>query len=211
MLSPHQAETSPTDSMEHINNALFLWINAQDPSAAGLLAGYLCAAVLVYLFPLYIVIDWLRADSAGREALLQAVLTAVVALVLAWAIARLWYHPRPFVLGLGHQYLEHEPTASFPSNHLSFIWALCAGLYLHRVRRRSAIVLALIGLPVAWARIYMGVHFPLDMVGALATAVLSAALCAPCRHHLIPRLRRIIEPLYHWLFAGAIRRGWVRA
>lgn len=197
--------------MESINDTLFLWINANDPSATSLLIAHLCAVALVYLFPLYIVLNWLRADAAGREALLQAVISAAIALVLSWAIARVWYHPRPFVIGLGHQYLAHEPTASFPSNHLSFIWALCAGLYLHRVRRRSAIILALLGVPVAWARIYLGVHFPLDMAGALLTGIAGAALCAPCRHHLIPRLRRLIEPLYHRLFAPAIRRGWVRA
>ena len=37
--------------------------------------------------------------------------------------------------------------------------------------------LALLGLPMAWARIYLGVHFPLDMVGAALVAVLSAWLC----------------------------------
>jgi undecaprenyl-diphosphatase len=197
--------------MEHLNQVLFLWINANDPSATSLLIGRLLANTLVYLFPLYIVLNWLRADAAGREALLQAVAAAVVALILAWAIAKIWYHPRPFAVGVGHQYLPHKATASFPSNHLSFIWALCAGLFLHRARRSAAIVLALVGLPVAWARIYMGVHWPLDMAGALVTALAAAAISAPLRGHAIPRLRRTLEPFYHRLFAGAIRRGWVRA
>lgn len=197
--------------MEHLNDALFLWINATDPSAAGLLIGTLLANTLVYLFPLYLVLSWLRTDAAGREALLQGILSAIIAMVLSWAIARLWFHPRPFVVGIGHQYMPHKPTASFPSNHLSFIWGICAGLYLHPARRRAALILGLIGLPVAWARIYMGVHFPLDMVGALATGIVAAALSAPLRHHLVPRLRKMIEPVYHWVFAAAIRRGWVRA
>ncbi|CAM5221705.1 Undecaprenyl-diphosphatase OS=Castellaniella defragrans OX=75697 GN=HNR28_000082 PE=4 SV=1 [Castellaniella defragrans] len=197
--------------MEHLNEVLFLWINASDPSLTSLLIGHLLANTLVYLFPVYLVINWLRTDSAGREALLQAVISAVIALILSWAIAKVWYHPRPFAIGVGHQYLPHKATASFPSNHLSFIWAICTGLYLHPARRRAAIILAVIGLPVAWARIYMGVHWPLDMVGAFLTAIIAAALSAPLRAHAIPRLRRAIEPLYHGIFAWAIRKGWVRA
>lgn len=197
--------------MEHLNQVLFLWINATDPSATSLLIGRLLANGLVYLFPLYLVLGWLRADAAGREALIQGALSAVIALFLAWAIAKVWYVPRPFVVGLGHQYLPHAPTASFPSNHLSFIWGLCAGLFLHPARRRSAWVLALIGLLVAWARIYMGIHSPLDMAGAFVTAIAAAAISAPLRRHAIPHMRRRIEPLYHLAFAWAIRRGWVRS
>lgn len=197
--------------MEHLNQALFLWINASDPAAASLVIGRLLANDLVYLFPLYLVLNWLRADTAGREALLQAVLSAIIAMVLAWAIAKVWYHPRPFAIGLGHQYLPHKANASFPSNHLSFIWAVCAGLYLHPARRRAALVLGAIGLLVAWARIYMGIHWPLDMAGALVTAIVAAAISAPLRRHAIPHLRRTVEPFYHRAFAWAIRRGWMRA
>ena len=197
--------------MEHLNQALFLWINASDPSASSLFIGHLLANTLVYLFPVYIVTNWLRTDGPGREALLQAVISALIALFLAWAIAKLWFHPRPFAIGVGHQYLPHKATASFPSNHLSFIWAICAGLYLHPVRRRAALVLAILGLPVAWARIYMGVHWPLDMVGAFITAIAAAAISAPLRRHAIPHLRRVIEPVYRLVFAWAIHRGWVRA
>ncbi len=197
--------------MEHLNETLFLWINATNPSAFGLLLGRLLANGLVYVFPLYVVLNWLRADAAGREALLQAVLSAIVAMILSWGIARLWFHPRPFVIGLGHQYMPHEPTASFPSNHLSFIWAVCAGLWVHPVRRRAAIILWLLGLPVAWARIYMGIHFPLDMAGALITAVIAAILCLPLRNRMIPGLRHVIEPIYRLAFAWPIRKGWFRA
>ncbi|MFT0533684.1 phosphatase PAP2 family protein [Castellaniella hirudinis] len=196
--------------MDALNQTLFLWINASDPSAASLLLGRFLANGLVYFFPLYLAVNWLRADAAGRDALVQAVLTALVALLLSWLAARFWFHPRPFVAGIGHQYLSHKPTASFPSNHLSFIWALCAGLWLHPARRRAACWLALLGLPVAWARIYMGVHWPLDMAGAALNAVLAAGLCLPLRAQTVPRLRRLLETPYRRVFAWPIARGWLR-
>jgi undecaprenyl-diphosphatase len=37
--------------------------------------------------------------------------------------------------------------------------------------------MSIAGLSIAWSRIYLGVHFPLDMVGAAAFAPASALLC----------------------------------
>lgn len=198
--------------MESLNESLFLWINASSPDAASLLAGKFLALALVYVYPLFLVLGWLRLDATGRDALIQAALTAVAGLLLGWLIARIWFHPRPFVLGLGQMYIPHRPNASFPSNHLTFIWSVCTGLWASSpVLRRSAAILALLGLPVAWARIYLGVHFPLDMLGAFFTACLAALLCLPLRNSFVPCLRRMIEPVYQWLFAWPIRKGWVRA
>jgi undecaprenyl-diphosphatase len=37
--------------------------------------------------------------------------------------------------------------------------------------------MSIAGLSIVWSRIYLGVHFPLDMVGAAAFAPASALLC----------------------------------
>lgn len=196
--------------MEYINQTLFLWINGSDPSGAALLAGKILAKYLVYLFPLYLALSWFRFDHCRRQALIQAVVTACVAIFISWLIAKFWFMPRPFVVGIGQQFLEHKPTASFPSNHLSFIWGICAGLFTYKATRKAAIYLALIGLPVAWARVFMGVHWPLDMAGALLNAIFAAFICIPVKYSLTPVLTKLIESIYRVLFAWLINLGWAR-
>ena len=44
-----------------------------------------------------------------------------------------------------------------------------------QTRRWGAVVLA-VGFGVAWSRIYLGVHFPLDMIGAFGVAAVAALL-----------------------------------
>jgi undecaprenyl-diphosphatase len=65
--------------------------------------------------------------------------------------------------------------------------------------------------PVAWSRMFLGVHFPLDMLGAIPVATLGILLMAPLREWVtrtvVPRLA---EPLYRRIFALPIGRGWVR-
>ncbi|HET6805489.1 MAG TPA: undecaprenyl-diphosphatase [Frateuria sp.] len=109
---------------------------------------------------------------------------AGVALVVNALVALVWDRPRPFVAGIGHAWMSHAATGSFPSDHLTLQWTI-AGLLLWDGRTRWwGVVVALLGLPMAWARIYLGVHYPGDMVGALAMAVLVVASCGVVRNRL---------------------------
>lgn len=196
--------------MEYINNELFLLINGSNPSDTALFIGNILAKYVVYIFPLYLLISWFRTDSNGREAIIQATITASAAIFISWLIAKFYFHPRPFVTGIGNQFLHHKANASFPSNHLSFIWAVCAGLYTYKSQRTAAIILALIGLPVAWARIFMGVHYPFDMLGAFVNALVAAFICLPLKNNLTMHIRVIFELIYRKLFAWLIKTGWAR-
>lgn len=80
------------------------------------------------------------------------------------------------MIGLGHTLITHAADSSFPSDHLTLLWAVAFSFLMHLSPYLGGIALALLGLPVAWARIYLGVNFPLDMVGAALVAVLSAWL-----------------------------------
>ena len=51
-------------------------------------------------------------------------------------------------------------------------------------------ILLVLGFAVAWSRIYLGVHFPLDMVGALGVAALASLLITMAGSHL----RRLFYP-----------------
>jgi len=54
-------------------------------------------------------------------------------------------------------------------------WGIAGVLIGHRETRFSGVALAALGLPMAWARIYLRVHYPRDMLGA---AVVAACLAA---------------------------------
>ncbi len=88
---------------------------------------------------------------------------------------------------------------------------LAVGLYLGLAtpRRRAGAFLTLLGIATAWARVYAGVHFPLDILGSLGVALGSAAAVGGLRPWLRPRIAGLVD-LYGRAFAPWIRRGWVR-
>jgi undecaprenyl-diphosphatase len=62
---------------------------------------------------------------------------------------------------------------------------------------------------MAWARIYLGVHFPFDIAGAALVSVLSAWLCVLSGRWFAAPVVRVAMLAYRPLFAPLIRRGWV--
>ncbi|QIL44950.1 phosphatase PAP2 family protein [Acidovorax sp. HDW3] len=197
--------------MEILNQSLFLWLNASEHPPAALVAlALFCAKYLILALPLVLTLGWLRGSPSTRQAMLAAAVAAGLGLAVSGLIGQLWPHPRPFVAGIGHTLLAHAPTASFPSNHLTLWWCVALSLLLHPATRTLGAGLALWGLPIAWARIYVGVHYPLDMLGALLLALPMALLCRFAIASWLLRLYELLQPLYQRLFAPAIRRGWVR-
>jgi undecaprenyl-diphosphatase len=197
--------------VQALNQSLFLLLNAgQNTPAMLVAAARFLADAPVWLVPAGLVAGWLRGSVLTRQRLLAATMTALIALLINQLIGQFWYHPRPLALGLGHTLIPHVLDSSFPSDHLTLIWGVAFALLLHRSTRLAGGVLALCGLPVAWARIYLGVHFPLDMLGAAGVALGSAGLMFFLPDRWMAALTQFLLKPY-WLVCGpAIRHGWVK-
>lgn len=156
------------ESIEAINQSLFLVINAgSHPPELLLSFAWFSAEVLIYLLAAGLATGWLRGSNGMQHVLLYAGLVAVVALLINQLIGLAWYHPRPFEVGLGHTYLAHKPETSFPSDHATVFFSVALGLLRWPGFRAWALALIPISLLVAWSRVWLGVHYPLDMLGSL--------------------------------------------
>ena len=190
--------------IEQWNQSAFLAVNAGAHAPALIISlAKVLASWSIYLAPALFVVAWVRRGRAVRFVLLDATLTALIGLGLAQVITAIWYHPRPFEIGLGRQLLDHAAEASFPSDHATLMFGLAIPLLLGaHTRRWGAVVLAL-GFGLAWSRIYLGVHFPLDMIEALGVAAVATLLVRRADLHLrrwvYPRLISVYETLLRCL------------
>ena len=137
---------------------------------------------------------WLRARRrpdapAAVAGVLWAPLAVVVAEILNIPVRALVARPRPFVDHSGLDVLvSGKDDFSFVSDHAAMTMAIAVALLL--VERRLGIVAMLLALLEGFCRVYMGVHYPTDVLGgyALGTAVVlllapvaAAALAPLCR------------------------------
>lgn len=156
--------------MSTLNNVLLLWLAAgDDPNAWALLAGSMfalwgsaaCAAVLIWT-------GWQHPTE--RTYLASVLLAAGLASLLSHAIAARLHLPRPFVLGIVPAYIAHSASASLPSTHATVMFFLgFAFLLRHELRRAGALMLVLAAV-TGWARVYVGVHFPFDILAGVGLA-----------------------------------------
>ncbi|EHK63723.1 phosphatase PAP2 family protein [Achromobacter arsenitoxydans] len=200
------------DFLESFNQSLFLLINADPATPAWRIqAAMLAANRLILLVPGIMAAAWLWGGEQQRSLMLKALASIAVALFASYLCGLLWPHPRPFVIGLGHAFFAHKPTSSFPSNHTIIIATFAFALILDR-RRAAWGWLALAGaVVVGTSRVYLGVHFPLDIAGGLALAPVAAALTAPAWRRAGGPLTAAAQGLYRKMLALPIARGWIRA
>ena len=196
--------------MENPNYALFLWLNApENPNTLLLAVAGFFAEYAIWVIPVLIGIGWLRGNEHTRKILLEATASGLAGLLINQLIGLVWQHPRPFMIGLGHTFMPHAADSSFPSDHLTLLWAVAFIFLMHRRPRLAGMMLAVLGLPMAWARIYLGVHFPLDMLGAALVAALSAWLAFREVRLYLPPTYRLVTRIHRILLGKLIALGWV--
>ena len=179
--------------LEALNQALFLKLNATSATPPWELRGAEAAAVgLLYLLPPLLLGLGLLGRPARRRLAARAVLAVFLGLGLNLAIGLAWPHPRPFMLPLGHTWIPHAPDPSFPSDHMTVFTTLALAFLAGRDWKVGTPLLAA-ALLVAWARIFLGVHFPLDMLGSVLVSGLALALLEPLWRRAGAPLMAVLE------------------
>jgi len=197
------------NSLEAFHQALFLMINATASTPVWQIdVARLIADYLIYLVPLSLVAIWLSGDERQRGIAVRACCVTLLALGINQIIGLVWQHPRPSMIGLGHTFLPHATDSSFPSDH-GTVFASVALTLLSDGLRRYGLLTLLSGIAVAWARVFVGVHFPFDMAGAVAVACVAFLFIMPVWQLGGTVVMRWVLMLYRRLLAWPIDRGWL--
>ncbi|MEB3754802.1 undecaprenyl-diphosphatase [Acinetobacter sp. MD2(2019)] len=197
-------------SLETVNLALFSAINASATAKPFVvhLAIFIANDVLYILLALLLFL-WCYGDLQLKERALKAVVLTGIALLLGYVISLIYPHSRPFVLHVGRTLIEHKATASFPSNHM-LIFSTIALSYYFSARKCIGSILFALAAAVAWSRVYLGVHFPLDMLGGLIVAVLVNIAGYYAWQRYGQMCLQLALRIYQWVAKPLLQRGLIK-
>ena len=157
----------------------------------------------VVLFAGLLLLSWLLARRQGDPARVAAALWApagvLVAVGLNQLLAGAVAEQRPYAAMPGVLVLVSRSTdPSFPSDHAVMAGAVAAGVLL--ASRRLGLVAAALAVLMGATRVYVGAHFPLDVVVGLvlgaAVVIASYLLVRPLVLRLVVLLTRTpLRPL----------------
>jgi undecaprenyl-diphosphatase len=131
---------------------------------------------LVLLMPLL----WFWPAAVGQRSLNERIAATAVgagalALLVALAVAHLHHASRPFVSDPAtRQLIGHAADNGFPSEHATFAFAI-GGAIVRRRRLVGAIALA-IAVWIGFARVFVGIHWPADILAGAAIGLTAGAL-----------------------------------
>ncbi|MER6300992.1 phosphatase PAP2 family protein [Kitasatospora sp. NPDC001539] len=153
------------------------------------------SAIGLGLFAVFMVYAWLRArgaDSATMAKVLASPVIVVVAYGVNSVLKSVVDELRPCAQIRGSVSLETCPATgdwSFPSNHS--VIAFAAAIALWSVSRRLGAVATVFAALMAASRVWVGVHYPHDVVVGAVVGTLVALVLAPLAGRCGPLVDRM--------------------
>ena len=164
--------------------AIFHWLNNAPAWLASVMriiteAGSLPHSVLLWLLAAYL----LAGRRATAELLVAGCGAAVAGQLAKIAVSR--GRPEDFLQQL-HLYAGHSDGFGFPSGHATFA-AACATVLFLNTTTPYRIALVALGLIVGISRVYLGAHWPLDILGGWALGVICGIVVVYASRYALAR------------------------
>ena len=175
---------------------LFRWINALAGQSAPLDATMIAAAKYApIVFALILVGCWLTGRYRWQRTTALAGCAALLGLGLGQVVGIAFPRQRPYEVMPAKVLVPHAPDTSFPSDHATL--ALAVTVALGTLNRRFAWFLGMFSSLVLLARVYIGVHYPTDVLGGAVLGTLAALVVLRLASRAPPS--HAIEVVFSWL------------
>jgi membrane-associated phospholipid phosphatase len=185
-----------------MDGKLFGWIN-RFANRTGWAHGLMTAVANygIVLFALLLLVAYLDGrqhdDLRAVAGSVWAAGATLIALGIGQLIGGAVDRARPYAAMTGvHLLVDRTTDFSFPSDHATAVGAVAVGLLF--TSRRWGMIAALLAVVMAFARVYVGAHYPGDVVAGLA---LGAAVAAAGRLVVVSLLTRLAA----WLSRTRVR------
>lgn len=116
-----------------------------------------------------------------RKIIFQVFLAAILSRLVITDIIR-WIFPRvrPFVENQANLLISQNPQeSSFPSGHAAFYFAIAAVVYFYN--KKAGLLFFIAAFLIGLARVFVGVHWPFDILAGALVGIFSGWLIARLR------------------------------
>lgn len=144
------------------------------------------AKYMKYFLLFGIIMYWFTRKRENRIMIISSMFAFVIAEVFGAIAGAIHSNNQPFVeLNNVNQLIGHAIDNSFPSDHAIEFFSICITFLLFKKNLRY--VWLVIAILVSFSRVWVGVHYPADILVGAILGIIGAALC----YWIIPQLNVI--------------------
>ncbi|WP_301421070.1 undecaprenyl-diphosphatase [Mammaliicoccus lentus] len=144
------------------------------------------AKYMKYFLLFWIIMYWFTRKRENRIMIISSMFAFVVAEVFGAIAGAIHSNNQPFAeLSNVNQLIGHAIDNSFPSDHAIEFFSICITFLLFKKNLRY--VWLAIAILVSVSRVWVGVHYPADIIVGAILGIIGAALC----YWIIPQLNVI--------------------
>lgn len=113
--------------------------------------------------------------TEGKRLIILAFVSSLFAFLINLIISIFRFRPRPFITHQEiHQLVFHISDKSFPSDHTTIAFVLAFSLFL--INKKWGSIFLVLAFLIGFARIFCGLHYPLDVLGGILMAFIVVSL-----------------------------------
>lgn len=147
------------------------------------------AEYLIFVAYFLALILAVKRENKGRKIFILTIIGIIIAQIITYLIRIFYFEPRPFITFPITPLIDHTAAASFPSTHTSTMAALAFSYMIYN--SKYTLLFLFFMLWVGFARVFTGVHYPFDIVGGVATGLVSVRLAWILKNWLKKRAAKL--------------------
>lgn len=140
------------------------------------------AEYIIYLTVTLVILLFFKGGPQEKKVVVLIILALGFFYIIEKLIHLFYNNPRPFVTYPIQTLIKHPATPSFPSTHTSSMAIIAFSYYFYK-SKYFPIFLSLM-LWIGLARVFVGVHYPLDILGGVITGFLAVLLAWQLKNFL---------------------------
>ena len=139
-------------------------------------------------------------ENAKKGAVMLAVVFIAI-IIIGLSLKAVYYRPRPFLnpllSSIDHVLVPKDFDSSFPSGHALIVAGGAAVAFMF-LRKRYSIPLVIEAALVSYSRVYVGVHYPTDVIaGVILGVAISFIICSILiNNKYFNKLYQLVDTIY---------------
>lgn len=145
------------------------------------------AQYLIYVMLILMFILTIKGKVVERKSFILFLIAFPVSVLAIKIIHLFFFEPRPYITNNILPLIQQSNAdASFPSRHVAIAFIMALSYFYYK--SKWVTILLLLAAWVGISRVYVGVHYPLDIVGGIAVGIISLAVAWKIKNYLGKKL-----------------------